>query len=131
SSGRPRRAGRSDAARPSATPRTRSWTRCDSAAVARPWSGSGVGFPGRPDLPLASASHKGSPRETTDMTNPTTTRPAAIVSLRDFLRTVVAAAALGPAALFAADRSDMPPDALIGYTELRTDLPGGQHANLK
>jgi TolB protein len=65
------------------------------------------------------------------MTNPTTTRPAAIVSRRDFLRTGAAAAALGPAALFAADRDDTPPDALIGYTEFRTDLPGGRHANVK
>ncbi len=36
------------------------------------------------------------------MTNPTTTRPAAIVSLRDVLRTGAATAALGLAALFAA-----------------------------
>src|SRR5262245_21566467 len=62
------------------------------------------------------------------MTNPTTTRPAALVSRRDFLRTG-AAAALGPAALFAADRDDPPPDRLIGYTEFRTDLPGGRYVN--
>src|SRR5690349_16323449 len=68
--------------------------------------------------------------ERTDMTNPTTTRPAAIVSRRDFLRTGSAAAALGPAALFAADHDDPPPDRLIGYTEFRTDLPGGRHANV-
>src|SRR5436309_15971546 len=65
------------------------------------------------------------------MTNPRKTRPAAVVSRRGFLRTVAAAAALGPAALFAADRDDTPPDALIGYTEHRTDLPGGRHANVK
>src|SRR5262249_34534104 len=65
------------------------------------------------------------------MTNPTTTRPAAIVSRRDFLRTGAAAAALGAAALFAADRADRPPDVLIGCTEHRTDLPGGRHANVK
>ena len=65
------------------------------------------------------------------MTNPTTTRPAALVPLRDFLFTVAAAAALGPAVLFAAGRGDTPPDALIGYTEHRTDLPGGRHANVK
>src|SRR5499427_1413549 len=65
------------------------------------------------------------------MTNPTTTRPAAIVSRRDFLRTAAAAAALGPATLFAADREDTRPDLLIGYTEHRTDLPGGRHANVK
>src|SRR5262245_26335056 len=60
------------------------------------------------------------------MTNPRT-RPAAIVSRRDFLRTG-AAAALGPAALFTADR-ETPPDTLIGYTEMRTDLPGGRYVN--
>ena len=62
------------------------------------------------------------------MTNPATTRPAAAVSRRDFLRTGAAAAALGPAALFAAGRDDTPPDLLIGYTELRTDLPGQPRA---
>jgi Tol biopolymer transport system component len=55
----------------------------------------------------------------------------AIVSRRDFLRAGTAAATLGPAALFAADRDDAPPDVLIGYTEHRTDLPGGRHANIK
>src|SRR5437763_1500145 len=65
------------------------------------------------------------------MRNPTKSRPAAIASLRDFLCTGAAAAALGLAALFAADRGDTPPDALIGYTEHRTDLPGGRHANVK
>lgn len=64
------------------------------------------------------------------MTNPTTTRPATIVSRRNFLRTGTAAAALGPAALFAADRDDTPPDRLIGYTEFRTDLPGGRYVNV-
>src|SRR5262249_39141003 len=63
------------------------------------------------------------------MTNPPTTRPAAIVSRRAFLR--AGAAALGPAALFAADRDDTPPDRLIGYSELRTNLPGGRHVNVK
>jgi Tol biopolymer transport system component len=62
------------------------------------------------------------------MPNPKTTRPAAIVSRRDFLRTG-AAAALGPTALFAADRDDTQPDRLIGYSELRTDLPGGRYVN--
>src|SRR5262249_27364670 len=71
-----------------------------------------------------------SPGERTDMTNHPTTRPAALVSRRDFLRTGAAAAALGPAALFAADRDDTPPDALIGYTELHTDLPGGRYVNV-
>jgi Tol biopolymer transport system component len=65
------------------------------------------------------------------MTNPPTTRPAALVSRRDFLRTGAAAAALGSAALFAADRDDTPPDLLIGYTESRTDLPGGRYVNVR
>src|SRR5262249_61878173 len=39
------------------------------------------------------------------------------------------AAALESAALFAADRDDRPPDLLIGYTEFRTDLPGGRYVN--
>jgi TolB protein len=62
------------------------------------------------------------------MTNPET-GPAALISRRDFLRTGAAAAALGPAALFAADR-ETPPDLLIGYTEFRTDLPGGRYVNV-
>ncbi len=62
------------------------------------------------------------------MTNPPTTHPAA-VSRRDFLRTG-AAAALGPAALFATDREATPPDLLVGYTEFRTDLPGGRYVNV-
>src|SRR5262245_22015938 len=65
------------------------------------------------------------------MSNPTMTRPADFISRRGFLRTAAAAAALGPAALFAADRDATPPDLLIGYTEHRTDLPGGRHANVK
>jgi Tol biopolymer transport system component len=36
---------------------------------------------------------------------------------------------LGPPALFAAD-DDKPPDLLIGYTEFRTDLPGGRYVNV-
>jgi Tol biopolymer transport system component len=64
------------------------------------------------------------------MTNPATRRPAAAVSRRDFLRAGAAAVALGPAALFAADGADTPPDALIGYTEFRTDLPGGRYVNV-
>ena len=68
--------------------------------------------------------------ERSDMPNPTPTRPAAIVSRRDFLRAGTAAATLGPAALFAADRDDTPPDLLIGYTEFRTDLPGGRYVSV-
>ena len=50
---------------------------------------------------------------------------------RDFLRTGASAVVLGLAALFAARQDDTPPDALIGSTEFRTDLPGGRHANVK
>jgi Tol biopolymer transport system component len=31
----------------------------------------------------------------------------------------------------AADKDEKPPDVLIGYTESRTDLPGGRHVNVK
>src|SRR5262249_45452558 len=41
------------------------------------------------------------------------------------------ASAMEPAALFAAEGDGKPPDLLIGYTEHRTDLPGGRHANVK
>src|SRR5262249_819794 len=41
------------------------------------------------------------------------------------------ASAMEPAALFAAEGDGKPPDLLIGYTEHRTDLPGGRHANIK
>jgi Tol biopolymer transport system component len=63
------------------------------------------------------------------MTTPTT-QPAASVSRRDFLRTGSAAVTLGPAALFATERDDAPPDLLIGYTGFRTDLPGGRYVNV-
>src|SRR6516225_10470357 len=42
----------------------------------------------------------------------------------------LAGLALGPAAMFAADQDDSPPDLLIGYTEFRTDLPGGRYVNI-
>src|SRR4051812_8557146 len=71
----------------------------------------------------------GSAREKTHVTNLTTSRPST-VSRRDFLRTGAAAAALGPAALFADSRDAAPPDLLIGYTEFRTDLPGGRYVNV-
>ena len=57
-----------------------------------------------------------------------TSHPAA-VSRRDFLRLGATAAALGPGAQ-AADKDDAPPDLLIGYTEFRTDLPGGRYVNV-
>src|SRR5215831_11305230 len=41
------------------------------------------------------------------------------------------AIALGPGILFATPPADKPPDVLIGYTELRTNLPGGRHANVR
>src|SRR5262245_55219162 len=65
------------------------------------------------------------------MKDHTTGLPAAVVSRRDFLRLGAAAVALGPAALLAADKDDAPPDLLIGYTEFRTNLPGGRHVNVK
>ena len=54
-----------------------------------------------------------------------------IVSRRDVLRLGAGALALGPAALFAAEKDDTGPAGLIGYTELRTNLPGGRAANVK
>jgi TolB protein len=40
-------------------------------------------------------------------------------------------AAVAPTLLAAAVVAAPPPDQLIGYTELRTDLPGGRHANVR
>jgi Tol biopolymer transport system component len=54
----------------------------------------------------------------------------AVVSRRDLLRLGAAAAALGPGYLRAADADDKPPGLLIGYTEYRTDLPGGRYVNV-
>jgi TolB protein len=65
------------------------------------------------------------------MKDHTTGLPAAVVSRRDFLRLGAAAVALGPAALLAADQAEALPDLLIGYTEFRTNLPGGRHVNVK
>src|SRR6516165_7120138 len=48
-----------------------------------------------------------------------------------YLSLALVAAALPSGALRAADDDDKPPDLLIGYTEQRTDLPGGRHANVK
>ena len=39
--------------------------------------------------------------------------------------------ALAPGVLLSSPRVETPPDLLIGYTEHRTDLPGGRHANVK
>jgi Tol biopolymer transport system component len=54
-----------------------------------------------------------------------------VFSRRDFLRLVASVVTLAPAVLSAAEGDDSPPDLLIGYTEFRTDLPGGRHANVK
>lgn len=59
------------------------------------------------------------------------TNHPAVVSRRDALRLGATAAVLGPGLLRAADADDKPPDLLIGYTEYRTDLPGGRHVNVK
>src|SRR5262249_23005263 len=53
-----------------------------------------------------------------------------VVSRRDLLRLGAVAVAFGPAALLAADQAEAPPDLLIGYTEFRTDLPGGRYVNI-
>src|SRR5262245_19687228 len=51
-------------------------------------------------------------------------------SASNFMALLPAASLAGePAAV--ADPDDMPPDVLTGYTEHRTDLPGGRHANIK
>jgi TolB protein len=56
--------------------------------------------------------------------------PMPPLSRRTFLRLGAAASLLGPAALWAADKDDALPDLLIGYTEFRTDLPGGRYVNV-
>src|SRR5262245_11078842 len=55
------------------------------------------------------------------------TSHSTVVSRRSFLR-LGAAAVFDPGFLRAAD--DNPPDLLIGYTEFRTDLPGGRYVNV-
>jgi TolB protein len=57
--------------------------------------------------------------------------PAGAVSRRDFLRLGAAAGVLGPGLLSAAEPAEAAPTALIGYTEYRTNLPGGRHVNNK
>jgi TolB protein len=54
----------------------------------------------------------------------------AVVSRRTFLRIGGAAVVLGPAVLAAAEPAEKPPDLLIGYSEFRTDLPGGRYVNV-
>ena len=57
--------------------------------------------------------------------------PLSVISRRAFLGLGAAASLLGPSALRAADKDDAPPDTLIGFTEFRTDLPGGRAANVE
>src|SRR5262245_33651165 len=38
--------------------------------------------------------------------------------------------ALGPGLLLSASRAEASPDLLVGYTEFRTDLPGGRYVNV-
>ncbi len=57
--------------------------------------------------------------------------PTGAVSRRDFLRLGAAAGVLGPGLLAAAEPAEAPPTTLIGYTEFRTNLPGGRHVNVK
>src|SRR5215470_9768480 len=70
-------------------------------------------------------SDPGFPSEEKDVTS----HPA-VVSRRELLCLGAAAAALGPGLLRAADADDKPPNLLIGYTEFRTDLPGGRYVNV-
>src|SRR5262249_41220132 len=51
------------------------------------------------------------------------------LSRRDFLRLGASAVAFGPSAILAAPALEAP-DLQIGYTELRTNLPGGRRANV-
>jgi Tol biopolymer transport system component len=53
-----------------------------------------------------------------------------VVTRREFLLTSASAVVLGPGAIFSAPLEESPPDLLIGYTELRTNLTGGRHANV-
>src|SRR5215510_12859816 len=47
------------------------------------------------------------------------------------LHFALAAILLGPDAVSSAPQAESPPANLIGYTELRTDLPGGRHVNVQ
>ena len=46
-----------------------------------------------------------------------------------YLAIALVVASLGPGILQAADADDQPPELLIGYTEFRTNLPGGRYVN--
>ncbi len=47
-----------------------------------------------------------------------------------YLPLALMAGAIGPAILLSSPPVETPPGLLIGYTELRTNLPGGRHANV-
>src|ERR1700743_1127853 len=47
-----------------------------------------------------------------------------------YLSVALVAAALASGALLASPPVETPPDLRIGYTELRTDLPGGRYVNV-
>ncbi|HEY1859504.1 MAG TPA: hypothetical protein VGG61_04075, partial [Gemmataceae bacterium] len=58
-------------------------------------------------------------------------KPLAVqFSRRKFLWASIGAAALSTKAVLAAPQLETQPNTLIGYTELRTNLPGGRHANV-
>jgi Tol biopolymer transport system component len=61
---------------------------------------------------------------------PTPSGPSATVSRRQFLPHAITGCALAAAPGLPARAEPPWPDTLIGYTELRTDLPGGRHANV-
>jgi hypothetical protein len=48
-----------------------------------------------------------------------------------YLPLAFVAAALTSGTILSGQQVETPPDLLIGYTEHRTDLPGGRHANVK
>ena len=50
-------------------------------------------------------------------------------SLR-YLPLALVVVALAPGVLLSSPRVEAPPDLLIGYTQFRTDLPGGRHVNV-
>jgi hypothetical protein len=47
-----------------------------------------------------------------------------------YLPLVLVAAALASGILLSSPPVEAPPDLLIGYTEFRTDLPGGRYVNV-
>src|SRR5213595_860612 len=47
-----------------------------------------------------------------------------------YLSLALMAAVLASASLLSSPRDEPPPDLLIGYSEFRTDLPGGRYVNV-